>query len=58
MAIKAGNKLIQITLTPFHVSKLNAIRNRTGHTNTQVIQRLIEEVKMVGLEGVIKPPSK
>ncbi len=58
MAIKTGNKLIQITLTPFHVSKLAAMRVRTGHTNSQIIQRLIEKVDMIGLKEGETPSFK
>lgn len=43
MAIKNGNKVVPITLTPFHLKKLAVIRGRVGLSNTAVVQRWIEQ---------------
>jgi hypothetical protein len=42
MTIKAGNKIINVTLTPYHLTKLAIIKTRTGLSTTGVIQRFIE----------------
>lgn len=42
MAIKKGNKILQITLPPFHQKKLAMICNKTGLNNSAVVQRWIE----------------
>lgn len=48
MALKKGNKMLQITLTPFHLRKLAMIRNKSGLNNSAVIQRLIEGHDLFG----------
>ncbi len=49
--VKKGNKIVPVTLTEFHLRKLNIIKERTGLSATQVIQRMIEghDVFEVGL---------
>lgn len=42
MALKKGNKILQITLPPFHQRKLALICDKTGLNNSAVIQRWIE----------------
>lgn len=48
MAIKKDNKIVQITLTPFHQKKLALICNKTGLNNSAVLQRLIEGHDLFG----------
>lgn len=43
MAIRDGNKTVQITLTKFHQNKLNVMCGRMGLKKSEVIQRLIEQ---------------
>lgn len=42
MAVKQGNKVVQITLTPFHQKKLALISEKTNLSYTAIIQRWIE----------------
>lgn len=42
MALKEGNKMVQITLPEYHQKKLNTICSKTGLNKSAVIQRLIE----------------
>lgn len=42
MAIKDGNKIVPVTLTPFQIKKLEIMCQRSGLSKTGVIQRLIE----------------
>lgn len=50
-ALKDGNKQVQITLTPFHVTKLNMMCRRTGLSKSQVIQRFIEDKELPGINS-------
>lgn len=47
MAIKEGNKIISVTLTPIHEKKLRVLCSRSGLSKTQVIQRLLEQYKLM-----------
>ena len=40
--IKKTNKIVPITLTKFHLTKLNLLCNHTGLNKSNVIQRLLE----------------
>ena len=42
MTIKKSNKIVPITLTRFHLTKLNLLCNHTGLNKSNVIQRLLE----------------
>ena len=53
MAVKKGNKILPITLTPFHQKKLKVIQNKTGLSATGVIQRLLEGHDVFG-EALLK----
>jgi len=55
VAIKKGNKMLQITLTPFHLRKLAMIRSKSGLNNSAVIQRLIEGHDLFGKMAEEKP---
>lgn len=46
MATKKGNSYIQVTLPPFHTTKLKLICAKTGLTKSGVLQRLIENYKL------------
>ena len=48
MAVKKGNKYIQITLTPYHDKKLHTMCKLTGLSKSAVIQRLIERYDLIG----------
>jgi len=50
-ALKDGNKQIQITMTPFHITKLNMMCKRTGLSKSQVIQRFIEDKELPGISS-------
>ena len=41
MAVKDGNKILQVTLTDYHYRKLETICSKTGLTKSAVIQRFI-----------------
>lgn len=49
MGKRKDNSYIQITVTPFHVTKLNLICKRTGLTKSGVFQRLIENYNLMGV---------
>jgi hypothetical protein len=42
MAVKDGNKILQVTLTEYHQRKLKTICSKTGLNKSAVIQRFIE----------------
>ena len=51
MARKKENKIVPITLSPYHVRKLRILCDRTGLSKTGVIQRLIEHHDVFDFEG-------
>lgn len=50
MAIKKENTTVTITLTPFHIKKLKIIKSITGLKNSEVIQRMIEQHNLFGVD--------
>lgn len=50
MAKKSANSYLQVTLTPFHVQKLDLISSRTGLSKSGVIQRLVEQFELKGIK--------
>lgn len=58
MAIRKGNKICQVVLTPFHQKKLELMCSRSGLPRTQVIQRLIENFELFDPEGLLASSSK
>jgi len=59
---KKGNTYIQITLTPFHMKKLEMIGKRTGLKKSGVLQRMIENYTLLGgptkpIDGEIEKPA-
>jgi hypothetical protein len=56
MAVNRENKIVPITLTKIHQSKLAAMCQRTGLTKTQVVQRLIEMHTIQELVGSKNSP--
>jgi len=46
MTLKEGNKILQVTLPPFHQRKLAIIQDRTSLSRSNIIQRLIENFKI------------
>jgi len=46
--LKKGNKVVPVTLTPYHLRKLRVIKERTGLNNTGVFQRLLEGHNVFG----------
>jgi hypothetical protein len=60
MVVKSENKIINVTLTPWHIRKLAMIKERTGLSTTGVVQRFIERHEMFQLFGEKKekaPPG-
>ena len=45
------NKIVNISLTPFHVRKLALMQERTGLAISGIIQRLIENHDLFQLDG-------
>ena len=46
MAVKKGNKVVQVNLTDFHIRKLALLESRTGLSKSGIVQRLIEDHKL------------
>lgn len=51
MALKKENKVVPITLTPYHQKLLDLMCSRTGLSKTGVVQRLIEMHKLKTLDA-------
>ena len=58
MAIKDKNKTVQVTLTPYHQSKMAMLRMRTKLSTTQIIQRMIERQEAGDIMGAFEDPHK
>lgn len=50
--IKKENKVVAVTLAPYHLRKLNIIRSRTGLSFTSIIRRMVENQKVFGEEAL------
>lgn len=50
MAVKKGNKIVPITLTPFHLAKLAVICERMNLSNTAIVRRWIEQYDLFDAE--------
>lgn len=51
MAVKPGNRIVPITLPPYHFSKLQSMCERYGLTKSSAIQRMIEELSLPAVDS-------
>ena len=50
MAVKKNNKQVLVTLTRYHMRKLDMLQKRTGLSRSGIVQRLIEQQELFGPE--------
>ena len=48
MTIKKGSKVVPITLSKYHISKIEVMCKRMGLSKSAIIQRLIEKQEVFG----------
>jgi hypothetical protein len=50
MAIKAGNKIIAVNLSPYYFRKLEILSVKLGVTKSEVVRKLLDGCSLFGLD--------